>query len=214
MGCEKTWQDQGNRLSAHRFPRLAHAQLELECGHAAARVGHELGERLLVPCSVSDADRLELLPEVKHPWMVHQLDGGRTSHRINRQALPDEVDAHLAQLTGLGQGWMLGGDTNVEHYRPTRKLNITCENASCYDLEQLLGRYAPFVIEIAPWLPASRALEDDATQRPDVHRTVTSMLVVPDDFRRHVHGRSREGVIDTELTTGCGRSWRNNSWTI
>ena len=66
--------------------------------------------------------------------------------------------------------------------------------------------HVPFVVEIAPRLVSRRTFEDDTTQRPDVHRTMTSTLVVPDDFRGHVHRRTRETVVGAQVPADRGHT--------
>ena len=55
--------------------------------------------------------------------MAPELDRSGALDWVNRKALPNEVDAEVAQLTGLGKGGMLGGNPNMEHDSPDESVS-------------------------------------------------------------------------------------------
>lgn len=126
--------------------------------------------RLRRSTSIARRRRLNhLVPDGHYPLVLQQLDGRRSLLRISRKAPHQEVDALRAELLRRRQ------------LRRVALRNVVHDG--------------PFVVQVGPRPPARRHLEDDAAQRPNVHRPGLTGVLALDHLGRHVHGRARHGLV-------------------
>lgn len=101
--------------------------------------------------------------------MLQQLHGGRALGGIPDETASQEVDPLRAELVLTGQlGRVALG--NVVHD-------------------------GPLVVQVGPWPSASRHLEDDTAERPNVNRAEVTGILTLDHFGRHVHGRACHRLV-------------------
>lgn len=79
---------------------------------------------------------------------------------------------------------------------------LTC-NQDEYRLHHRFCSYAPFVVQITPWLSTCRTFEHNTAHRPNIHGAVPSSLVVTNHLRRHVHGCPSEAVVSPDYARQC-----------
>lgn len=82
---------------------------------------------------------------------------------------------------------MLSCDTDVEHDRPKGSAGVRFKSLGAVLL------YLPFIIQVAPWLPARYQLQYYAAQTPDIHasQAASARLAALDDFGCHIHRGAR-----------------------
>lgn len=70
----------------------------------------------------------------------------------------------------------------------------------------------PLVVKACPRTATSAHFEDDTAERPDIYRTEAAFVGAFDDFRGHVHGGARHGLLlcrnFREAGSACSSEWR------
>lgn len=134
-------------------------------GNRAVRIGRRLRR-----AGVARGRRFHNPISDRHdPLVAEQVDGLGPLLGIAHEAALQEVDALRAELVRRRQGrWVALRD--VVHD-------------------------GPLVVQVGPRSSPGGHLEDDAAERPDVHGTKVAWVLALDDFGRHVHGRSRHGLV-------------------